>query len=95
MGMNNSEVLKDFPGVTVDKNLSANAGDMGLTPGLGKSTCCGATQPTFHNYWACALKQLKPAHLESVDQLAAARESLPSCNEDPVQPKVNKQEMLD
>ena len=29
MGMNNSEVLKDFPGVTVDKNLSANAGDMG------------------------------------------------------------------
>ena len=50
MGMNNSEVLKDFPGVTVDKNLSANAGDMGLILGLEKSTCCGATQPTCHNY---------------------------------------------
>ena len=27
----------DFPGGTVDKNQPANAGDVGLTPGLGRS----------------------------------------------------------
>ena len=27
---------KDFPGGTVDKNLPANAGDMGLIPGPGR-----------------------------------------------------------
>lgn len=27
---------QDFPGSPVDKNLSANAGDTGSTPGLGK-----------------------------------------------------------
>ena len=26
----------DFPGSTVDKNVPANAGDMGLIPGLGR-----------------------------------------------------------
>ena len=26
--------LQDFPGGTVDKNLPADAGDMGLIPGL-------------------------------------------------------------
>ena len=41
-------------------------------------TCCGATKPVRHNYWACALEPtihnywahvlqlLKPAHLEPV-----------------------------
>ena len=28
--------MEDFLGGTVDKNLSANAGDMGLIPGLGR-----------------------------------------------------------
>ena len=27
----------DFPGASVDKNPSANAGDMGLIPGPGRS----------------------------------------------------------
>jgi len=30
----NVELLLDFPGSTVDKNLPANAGDMGSIPGL-------------------------------------------------------------
>ena len=30
---------RDFPGGTVDKNLPANAGDMGAIPGLEDSTC--------------------------------------------------------
>ena len=41
-------------------------------------TCCGATKPVHHNYWACALEPtshnywahvsqlLKPVHLEAV-----------------------------
>ena len=32
-----SENHRDFPGGTVVKNLPANAGDMGLSPGLGRS----------------------------------------------------------
>ena len=32
----NKNILKDFPGDTVDKNLPANAGDTGSTPGLGR-----------------------------------------------------------
>ena len=42
-----------------DKNLPANAGDIGLIPGLGRassSTCCGATKPMHHNYWAHVLE---------------------------------------
>ena len=29
-------------------------------------TCCGATKPVRHNYWACVTQLLKPAHLEPV-----------------------------
>ena len=31
------DVLQGFPGGAVVKNLPANAGDMGLSPGLGRS----------------------------------------------------------
>ena len=37
--------LEDFPGGTVDKNLPAIAGDMGLIPGLGRSHMARAVQP--------------------------------------------------
>ena len=30
------KIFEDFPGGTVDKNLSANAGDMSLIPGPGR-----------------------------------------------------------
>ena len=30
-------MLWDFPGGTMDKNLTANAGDVGLIPGPGRS----------------------------------------------------------
>ena len=29
-------------------------------------TCCGATKPVSHNYWACVPQLLKPARLEPV-----------------------------
>ena len=29
-------------------------------------TCCGATEPMRHNYWACVPQRRKPARLEPV-----------------------------
>ena len=43
-------VVLDFPGGVVDRNLSANAGDMGLISGLGRFHMWGATTPTCHSY---------------------------------------------
>ena len=40
----------DFPGGAVVKNLPANAGDTGSSPGPEDLTCCGATKPVHHNY---------------------------------------------
>ena len=73
---NKMEISRDFPGGTVVKNPPANAGDMGSSLIQEDPTCCGATKPVHHNYWACALEPashnywacmpqlLKPAHLE-------------------------------
>ena len=35
--MDKNDVLEDFPGGIVVKNPPANAGDMGSSPGLGRS----------------------------------------------------------
>ena len=43
-----------FCGGSVVKNPPANAGDMGLIPDLGRSSCHRATKPMCHNCWACA-----------------------------------------
>jgi len=51
--------MGDFPGGPVVKDPPANAGDMGLIPGLGRSHVLGATKPVCHNYWACTLQLLK------------------------------------
>ena len=47
---------RDFPGGTVDKNLPANARDIGSIPGPGRFHMPQATKLTHHNYWACALE---------------------------------------
>ena len=53
------------------KSPSANAGDMGSIPGLGRSTGCEATQPRSHTQrlrnepGACALRQEKPWQSET------------------------------
>ena len=39
-----------FPGGVVVKNLPANAGDRGLSPGPGRSHMPGTTKPVCHNY---------------------------------------------
>ena len=49
----------DFPGGTVVKNLPANAGNMGSSPGPGRSH-----MP--QNNYACEPQLLKPVHLEAV-----------------------------
>ena len=40
----------DFPGGAVVKNLSANAGDTGSSPGVGRSRMPRTTKPVRHNY---------------------------------------------
>ena len=40
----------DFPGGTVVKNPPANAGDVDLSPGPGRSHIRGATKPVNHSY---------------------------------------------
>ena len=40
----------DFPGGSVEKNLSASAGDMGSVLVQEASTCLRATKPVHHSY---------------------------------------------
>ena len=40
----------DLPGGAVVKNLPANAGDTGSSPGPGRSHMLGAAKPVHHNY---------------------------------------------
>ena len=48
------------------KNLPANAGDTGLSPGPEDPKCRGATKPGCHDYWAHVPQLLKPVRLEPV-----------------------------
>ena len=71
-------------------------------------TCCGATKPMRHNYWACALEPashnywahvpqlLKPTCLEPVlrNKRSHRNEKPAHRNEDPTQPKINKYKTL-
>ena len=41
---------RDFPGGSVVKNLPVNAGDMGSTPGLGRSHMLWRSKLAWHNY---------------------------------------------
>ena len=62
----------DFPGGAVVKNLPANARDMGLSPGPGRShmpeqlTSLRTLEPASHSYWARVPQLLKPTCLEPV-----------------------------
>ena len=70
LGVSVSSLLKmgvrDFPGGAVVKNPPANGGDMDSIPGREDPTCCGATTPVRHNYWAHVPQLLKPACLQPV-----------------------------
>ena len=43
-------ITRDFPGGAVVKSPPANAGDMGSSPGMGRSHMRGAAKPGRHNY---------------------------------------------
>ena len=52
---NKTATIWDFPGGTLVKNPPCNAGDAGSIPAWGTKiprACCGATNPTHHNYWS-------------------------------------------
>ena len=63
------------------ENAPANAGDKGLIPGLGRSTCFRVTKPMHHSY--CVPQLLKPACLR-----AYALQQDKHHNEKPVQPQL-------
>ena len=53
MIMNNAdlkEMIQDFPGSSLVKNLPANVVDTGSVPGLGSFTCRGETKLICHDY---------------------------------------------
>ena len=60
---------KDFPGGPVVKNLPANAGMIGLIPGLGRFHMPWGNKPTYHNYWSLCV--LEPLQLEKSPQREA------------------------
>ena len=51
-GILQARMLEHFLGGAVDRNPPANAGNTGSIPGLERFTCCRATKPVCHNYWA-------------------------------------------
>ena len=63
-------------------------------------TCCGATKPVLHNYWACALESMlcnkrshyseKPTHHNQSSPRLPQLEKSPHGNKDPAQPKIIK-----
>ena len=46
----NKNPMGGFPGGAVVENVPANAGDTGLSPGLGISHMPWSTRPVSHNY---------------------------------------------
>ena len=50
------------------------------------TTCCRATKPMCHNYWACTLETTSHNYRAHAPQLLKPVYS----NEDPMQPKINK-----
>ena len=67
----------------MDKNLSANAGDISLIPGPEDSMCGKATKLIGHNYRAHTLQLLKPLCLEPVlcNKRRHHNEKLAHCSE--------------
>jgi len=59
LGEEKNNKPQDFPDSPVNKNWPPNAADIGSVSGLEDSTCCRATKPVSHNYWARALE---PVH---------------------------------
>ena len=47
--------FQDFPGGAMDRNLPANAGDMGSIPGPGRFHMLWRIKPMHQNYWTCTL----------------------------------------
>ena len=94
-----SPIILDFPAGPVNKNLLDNARTPVWSLVCKDSTCCRATKPMYHNYWAhatraCAQQQKKPPQQEALTlQLESSPHSpqleKSSCsNKDPVKPKI-------
>ena len=61
--------LEGSLGGSVVKNLPSNAGDTVQSLIQEDRTCCGATKPVCHNYWACVLEPRSHNYWAHVQQL--------------------------
>ena len=69
----------NFPGGPVVRNLPANAGDMGLIPGLGRSHMLwGETEPECRNYRSLCAYAQTAARLHSSHMLVRNAQNSPS-----------------
>ena len=78
-------MVSDFPAGPVDKNLSANAGDMGLIPSLGRPHMPWGTKPVCHDYASSSIWSLY-----SVKREATARRSPCPVTDQPCSPTWRK-----
>ena len=85
----------DFPGGPVVKNPPSKAGDETSFPGWGNKIPCAAGQlswratTTKSNYWALE-PQLESSPWATMKDHMCCNKEAACCNEDPVQPKINK-----
>ena len=54
------DVIRDFPGHPVVKNLPIKEGDVGSIPGLGRFHMTQGTKSIFHNYRAHTPEPMTP-----------------------------------
>ena len=75
--MNRNYIIEGFPGGSVVKNLSANAGDTGLIPVAEDPSYCRATKPQPQLSSLCS-RVLRPQLLKpSCPRACAPQEKLP------------------
>ena len=87
--MTPSESVLGFPGGSVVKNPPANAGDTGLIPGSGRSTCisqCAATiiKPALESMGSATTEPVRGNYLNSHVREPVPRHKESHCNEKPV-----------
>ena len=66
----------DFPDGAVAKNLPSNVETMVQSLVWEDPTCCRATKPMSHNYWACFLKPGDCNYWAPKPQLLKPRQAL-------------------
>ena len=76
-------MIEDFPGGSVVKNLPANAGDMGSSPGPGRSHMLQSNQAHVPQLLSLCSRARKPRLLKPVRLEPVLHNKRSHCNEKP------------